>query len=906
MKKIMWKTISLITTILILSLQFVQPVCADSGTDVVADELKAASIPVYSTETDWDSLDICLDDSGVYCALEDIAVLSRYSLEEADGEYTLIQGIRSVIIDPSTGSIMDMTGIYDGQNIKTIVYDNRVFCEAIPLLEFLGVKCVLDDNKTLFLYTEPLTFWEAIDTKAFNYIADDPQIVGSDNDRAISLTCSWMADLFDIRGGILSKDHIKELSGPGRESVAIKHALLDILDVQAFEKDALYAEEDTMMTMASVTNDTTDVIGEYRKLYFDGVLERIKQTFYESGLACDVELQEQSYYKYLEQVLKNHYDEQLLSDVNGGLSTLISAANFTLNVSKMSRYDTVSRTLFRNCINDSVKEYTGVSFSEIEKEAASITKELSNNSSIVLKEFFSEIENQFFGKSEEAVINFITSEKTLPVLAAKLSVGLLENTVLADQLNAFADDADMYYIADIQYTTYVAATNCLTKVFGEKSTEKNHLEMLYNLMSFYYRSSAAFYKNATASLEEFGNKKVKDEYTKYLSEVQKYMEKKLYDLNGCIVPDIVAYNTLSDDIFSSEWIESISSMDWQEAYTDFVCDYTTDVQYAPDSEPRFILAHIDDDDIPELVILPPAQNNYHVEVYSMRDGKVVKLGDPNGTMGHFVYTPYMNMIRGGMSTRGGLLRWFMEINGNSISERARVESTFSYNGITETEKSTCYLDDSVVSTDEFNQFLSQYTPVVSVGFDEAYTRAFRNSDLIIHNPDALFFEDGAYNIESEVIEDTDGETAPDVSAMTFDFIDIINSNSILSLTSDYGMESCTPWGVAATFGSGYSYCKDNFYVEYRILGSGKPQISVKNESNTGITVFGTSIGDSLNTLSDALQQNGYQILSESFLGENKALYKIWNSADDYNEFIVSYDANNRITGWSWDDWSDRG
>lgn len=345
---------------------------------------------------------------------------------------------------------------------------------------------------------------------------------------------------------------------------------------------------------------------------------------------------------------------------------------------------------------------------------------------------------------------------------------------------------------------------------------------------------------------------------------------------------------------------------WQEAYTDFLDYYTTDVQYAPGSEPRFILAHIDDDDIPELVILPPAQNNYHVEVYSMRDGKVVKLGDPNGTIGNFVYTPYMNMIRGGMSTRGGLLRWFMEINGNSISERARVESTFSYNGITETEKSTCYLDDSVVSTDEFNQFLSQYTPVVSVGFDEAYTRAFRNTDLIIHNPDALFFEDGAYNIESELIEDTDGETAPDVSAMTFDFIDIINSNSILSLTSDYGMESCTPWGVAATFGSGYSYCKDNFYVEYRILGSGKPQISVKNESNTGITVFGTSIGDSLNTLSDALQQNGYQILSESFLGENKALYIIWNSVDDYNEFIVSYDANNRITGWSWDDWSDRG
>lgn len=101
---------------------------------------------------------------------------------------------------------------------------------------------------------------------------------------------------------------------------------------------------------------------------------------------------------------------------------------------------------------------------------------------------------------------------------------------------------------------------------------------------------------------------------------------------------------------TEEITESVEASDYKTAYLDVI-------NSAEDSDTlKYNLIHIDDNDIPELVI---GHNGFYVNLYTYADGKVYTLMDhwSYGAMGNagYEYVPKMNSIRNYNSDYAGLI-----------------------------------------------------------------------------------------------------------------------------------------------------------------------------------------------------------------------------------------------------------
>lgn len=90
--------------------------------------------------------------------------------------------------------------------------------------------------------------------------------------------------------------------------------------------------------------------------------------------------------------------------------------------------------------------------------------------------------------------------------------------------------------------------------------------------------------------------------------------------------------------------EGISYESWQEAYEDFLLSYQPEhVGSASKEEPHFNLAYVDEDDIPELIIIDGLSHSHGGNVYTCYEGKVVYIG-MYGQYGGFTYMDQENII----------------------------------------------------------------------------------------------------------------------------------------------------------------------------------------------------------------------------------------------------------------------
>ena len=170
-------------------------VCAVNST-IGSEDVQIYSVPIISNEYDGSHVTFYGIDGKYYLSFDDIKKLARFELEETDTTITLTQGLRELVIEKSSGHLIDCDFVDQG-NIDIIQYDEKYLCEAIPMLMYLGAACALKENKVLEVMMPTITIWESIMPDYLDYYFNIRELYGGKDNVKISLACDIIADMLD-------------------------------------------------------------------------------------------------------------------------------------------------------------------------------------------------------------------------------------------------------------------------------------------------------------------------------------------------------------------------------------------------------------------------------------------------------------------------------------------------------------------------------------------------------------------------------------------------------------------------------------------------------------------------------------------------------------------------------------
>lgn len=198
--------------------------------------------------------------------------------------------------------------------------------------------------------------------------------------------------------------------------------------------------------------------------------------------------------------------------------------------------------------------------------------------------------------------------------------------------------------------------------------------------------------------------------------------------------------------------EVTQQMTYQKAYSELLNNYdSTSSSFTP----RFCLAYIDEDDVPELFIIEGDSHADGVTMYTYTDDKAVKVGGFS-EYGGIDYAPKENLF---ISTSSGMDMFQSEYYRLNIGNAELICSTTGVNlGM---EESTYYIDDTIVSEDEYSakgtEIVSSVSGLVELTYDLAseITEENINSQLPVENKETVVKEEEKIDVDAEVkkIED---------------------------------------------------------------------------------------------------------------------------------------------------------
>lgn len=165
------------------------------------EEIKLYSVPVVSNESPSRDLYFYEYDGKYYLSLEDIVELTGCSLS-IDGEIIMLtQGVREIEIYENTCKMLDsvhmnqdddMDACYvDQGTINLLNYDEKYLFEGIPMLNYLGAVCTINESSELKVDMPEHTIWESIIPNPLDYFYD---MNTSEDNIEIALILGCLAD----------------------------------------------------------------------------------------------------------------------------------------------------------------------------------------------------------------------------------------------------------------------------------------------------------------------------------------------------------------------------------------------------------------------------------------------------------------------------------------------------------------------------------------------------------------------------------------------------------------------------------------------------------------------------------------------------------------------------------------
>lgn len=535
------------------------------------DDIQIYSVPVRSNEcSDLENVTFYGYDEKYYLAIQDIADLARFKLEEQKTELVLTQGVRKITIEKDTGHMTDINSIDQGE-IDMLEYNGKWLCEGVPMLQYLGAECNLKDDKFDILMPS-FTIWESIMTDFTNYYVDMVELAGGE----FSYRLQYFLDVFvnNILAPLLNSD-----TGHGflaMEDDYYEAALYEILDVEINEYDNVQtagAEEkkkindfisECLEGSLLTYNAAYEMMDYYGNYYLDNMILELDDMYQSSYRAGNSKLISELSSKINHQI----FEQSVIQlDLNTAETTkdLLDVGKIALDAAKTSyelmQYDDDTKNLFARAINEDVIKYAEYEELEWKDIADKITGVLSDNTTIAEEAVCDSISDYTCNVIQEQGIEYAISQFTTQTGLYSIAVqfgGFITSAIFHDEYEAFEADMNAIFLSVVQNDVLELASRMVTKMDGKTLADNKFLVNLKDVFLLYYRTIIAFTENIIISTEEFAKKEGKKEALEYFEAVGNYAAGYLYNMTNCKIVPIVNYSELKDDIMG-DCIEELNT-----------------------------------------------------------------------------------------------------------------------------------------------------------------------------------------------------------------------------------------------------------------------------------------------------------------------------------------------------------
>lgn len=588
-----------------------------------SEEIQEYIVPVISNEYDNSDVTFYEYNGKYYLTLRDIKEFTRYELNETDTTITLTQGLRELVIDKDTGHLVD-SDLVDQGNIDLIQYNGDYLCEGIPMLMYLGAACTLKDDKALEVLMPSITIWESIMPDYLDYYFDIKKLYGGEGNIKFSLACDIIADVLD------------GVSGHGLFADADTHledALYEILNVDMMKYESVqessaeqnqdlnnFLSSERVSTFLKGGSSVTGAVGElldyYASFYLDGEILKNEIKWQRSYRAGDLEAASDFSMKINQQVYKQSSIKLNINtenNISNALKVGMVALDTALTSYQLMQYDDDTRNLFHQTINEEMFKYTDYGDISWNNISDKISRNLSNNESIIQSSALNNIVDfaaqEVTEKGVQKALSGFTSKANIYAAAAQLG-SFIASLINYKTNQAFSADMNAIWLNTVQYDIAQLTSRMLLKERDEYHfSDEESLKKLKDMFTLYYRTIIAFSENMAVSVDEFGGKN-KNEWVQYFGgtsgkSVSNDAAIYLYRMTNCTIVPIVEYIGLSDSLITSDWINNFKKADMISIYTDFLQStgyqpFISDWIYGRPSE--YAILDIDGDGIEELII----------------------------------------------------------------------------------------------------------------------------------------------------------------------------------------------------------------------------------------------------------------------------------------------------------------
>ena len=607
-----------------------------------SEDVQVYSVPIISNEYDDSHVTFYGIGEKYYLSFDVIKKLTRFELAETDTTITLTQGLRELVIEKSSGHLVDCNLVNQG-DIDIILYDGKYLCEGIPMLRYLGAACTLKENLVLEVMMPTITIWESIMPDYLDYYFNITELYGGEDNVKISLACDIIADVLDGVSG-----HGLFTNG----DTHLEDALYEILNVDMMKYDSVqeivsaqnqkindFLSSAVFETMLDTGDNMYDAVYEaldyYSKFYVaaknDILLDTMTKTDdldYASELASQIKAQvyDQSATKAN---LKNAKKAQSFMDIG------MLAFDTAITSYSMMQYNDDTKNIFARTINQEMFKYANYYDISWNKVSDKISNTLKSTQSIVADTAIDNVTKyvveKVTEKSAKTALSAFTSKANIYTAAIQIG-SFIASLINYESNQAFSADMNAIWLNVVQYDIAQLTSHMFIKERDEYHfSDTESLTKLKDMFTLYYRTIIAFSENITKSIEGFGGKN-RSEWMQYFggtsgNSVCNYAAKYLYRITNCAVVPIVEYTSLSDQLLTTEWISQFimeeSSNEWKEAYINYVNEHGNIYDSFGHSIEIYKLVNINDDSIPELYINFGTTADGDV-ICTYYDGKVVE------------------------------------------------------------------------------------------------------------------------------------------------------------------------------------------------------------------------------------------------------------------------------------------
>lgn len=560
------------------------------GVEIVdhSDEVKAFAVEVVSKEYPNRYVTFYEYGGRYYLDLNDIKEFTRCTLTEDEASLTLKHGIREIVIEKSTGHMVD-SGLVDQGNITLLRYGGSYLCEGIPMLRYLGAACSICDGTRLEVLMPTYTLWESLMPDYLHYCFDINELYGGEKNVKISLICDTLADVFDsVSGHGLM----------GSFDVHMADALYEALDVDMMKYGSVQQTmaEDNRKINDFLTSDVCELLLDGGEITADAAYEALD---YYAGFYLNSEIWKNSYLEKLyfdagdlqtasalaSEINKQVYEQSVLQANLTGADALLSAGMLAMDTAltsyRLMQYSDDTKNLLARTINDDMFARTGCDSVGWKNAADRISATLESTASVWGNTAAEKVTETVLEKVAEGGLTTALSAFTAEanVYTAAIRIGQdLASLINYSSNQAFSADMNAILLNMAQHDVATMAS----RLFVDEQ-ESNHfenpesLECIKDMFTLYYRITIAFSENIAQSIEEFGTKSGRQWIDWFRStedwSVANYTADYLYRITNCVIVPIVDYAGISDHLITREWIRS-NGIDMQQTLvTDALYEY---------------------------------------------------------------------------------------------------------------------------------------------------------------------------------------------------------------------------------------------------------------------------------------------------------------------------------------------